>query len=313
MKRLFTFLAAISIVLSAMAQRPLVTLSHNGELSFFDNLSSLEDALDAAVNGDTIYLSEGNFLTTASDFIIAKKVNIIGCGYNSFVGGKITIGWKNDDAVMNGSLFDGVRLDELTYQSSYNKVPNLEIRRCRIRKLGDLTSVCDNLIIDKCYIDVVDISPNSNQNSLISNSKIINLTGTYTYNIAVENCNIKNSIYFPRTMISSIYDGETIPSTSGNHTIHNSLFRTTSVTNSSYVYTYNCYYEDKEHLDENLDLSTEDSSKYLGQDGTVVGVMGGQFPFSVYPSVPTVDSANSSVEYDAESNKLKVKITVAPN
>ncbi|MDE6368569.1 MAG: hypothetical protein K2K94_04960 [Muribaculaceae bacterium] len=309
MKRLFTFLAATYIMLSAMAQRPLVTLSHNGELSFFDNLSSLEDALTAAVNGDTIYLSEGNFLTTASDFTINKKVNIIGCGYNSFVGGKISIAWKNDDAIMNGPLFDGVRLDELDDGNTGYYVPDLEIRRCRIRKVSDLYYFADNIIIDKCFIDEIDIP--SGRKVLISNSKIGYLKGT-TYNLSIENCNIKKMNYFPRTMISSVFDGESAQ-TNGNHTIHNSLFRTTSITSSSSVYTYNCYYEDKEHLDENLDISAEDSSKYLGLDGTVVGVMGGQFPFSVYPSVPTVDSANSSVEYDAESNKLKVKITVAPN
>lgn len=72
MKRIFTLIAVLGIVVTAMAQRPLVTLSHNGELSFFTSLSAFTEAIDSAQNGDIIYLSEGNFAVTNGSLTLKK-------------------------------------------------------------------------------------------------------------------------------------------------------------------------------------------------------------------------------------------------
>ena len=67
-------------------------------------------------------------------------------------------------------------------------------------------------------------------------------------------------------------------------------------------------------MDDNLECTLDlVSLGYLDENGTQVGVYGGDFPFSETPSVPTVDSAKSSVVYDSEANQLKVTISVAPN
>ena len=49
---------------------------------------------------------------------------------------------------------------------------------------------------------------------------------------------------------------------------------------------------------------------YLGTDGTVVGINGGDTPFTLVSSVPTVTS--SELNLDLEERKLNVKLTVSP-
>ena len=87
--------------------------------------------------------------------------------------------------------------------------------------------------------------------------------------------------------------------------------------NSNSITTYDCFYDaggDDGLFDDKLDCTINLEEKgYFGEDGTVVGVYGGEFPYSETPTVPTVDSAKSSVEYDKDGNKLNVTITVAPN
>ena len=59
------------------------------------------------------------------------------------------------------------------------------------------------------------------------------------------------------------------------------------------------WYWSKDYLSEN---------EYIGNDGTVVGPLGGTAPFTFIPSQPYVSS--SSVAYDASSKILNVNITV---
>lgn len=62
MKRFFTTIVAACAFFAASAQNPLVTLSHDGVLSFFTNLNAFQSALDSAKNGGILYLSRGEFI-----------------------------------------------------------------------------------------------------------------------------------------------------------------------------------------------------------------------------------------------------------
>ena len=53
-----------------------ITLSHNGKESFFA-YNKMGDAVEAAADGDTIYLSNGEF---EGDFRLTKKIAFIGSG-----------------------------------------------------------------------------------------------------------------------------------------------------------------------------------------------------------------------------------------
>lgn len=326
MKRFLTIILAVCAFFAASAQYPLVTLSHNGELSFFDNLYAFESAYNAAENGDTIFLSKGEFVLNGGAFTIKKRLSVVGNGYDSNIVGNIYINMKdNSDSVMDAPLFDGVRLDELVfsvydpYNSSYytlspksrDNLGETEIRRCWIKYLSGAGYAGTKVTIDKCYLEKVDFF-GIEDNVVVKNSKFNGRTDDYMYGITAINCNISLASCYPRTMISCIFQkfdhGD--PNKNGSHSIINSVLDFNPT-----VYTHDCYIKiyDPENplLDDNLDcpLNLEELG-YLGQDGTVVGIYGGESPFSESPSVPTVDTEKSSVDYDAENNKLKVSITV---
>lgn len=311
-------IVVIGTFVAALAQNPMVTLSHNGELSFFTNLAAFESAVDAAVNGDTIYLSEGDFVIRGGSYTIRKRLSIIGNGYGSHILGNITFDMSsNPNSYMEAPLFDGVRLDRLFFYEELNSLGNLyrsEIRRCWIRDLVAGGYAGQEVTYDKCIIERADFEGSYDRSVFIKNSKLT-LVG-YAHSTTMINCNIKlNSQYCPSTVISCILQNKDANLTNSGaitSSFINSVLNETPTCTS--IYQHNCYYytEDTEELLDSemncpLDLT---ELGYLGQDGTVVGIDGGDSPFSENPSVPTVDTAKSSVEYDAATNKLRVNITV---
>ena len=311
MKRFLTMIVAVCAFFVASAANPMVTLSHNGELSFFTNLGAFKAAYDAAKDGDIIYLSEGDFILDGGSCTIAKRLNIVGNGYSSHLLGDIYIDMSNNaNAKMDAPLFDGVRLDDLSFNNGGTSMKNLgesEIRRSWIRKITRGDHAGTDVLYDNCYIESIDFVANGG-NVLLKNSKIKNLNSNY--NVSVINCNIDNAKYYPRSMFSSILNNETKCTSSGKCSIHNSLLRFDHQDGN--LTTYDCYLKtDSSLLDDKLETTVDlVANGYFGADGEVVGIHGGESPFSENPSVPTVDTANSSVEYDSASNKLKVNITV---
>lgn len=321
-------MALLSLFLITWSQNPLVTLSHNGELSFFSRQSAFQDALDSAKNGDIIYLSEGKFTANSGAVTIKKRVSIVGCGYNSHILSNLLIDMSNTpNFYMDAPLFDGVRLQKLSFEGSPTARTNLqkvEIIRCWIRELDSGGFAGNDFTIDKCFIESADFYGASDNNTVVKNSKIGEvLMAAHNINFQIQNCNVGKAYHCPRTVLNSIIKATSSSNgtlvASGIHTVFNSLFSSTLLTYDSSITTYNCYYDAAEEtgglLDDNLECTLDLLEKgYLSEDGvTPVGIHGGESPFSENPSVPTVDSENSSVEYDAESNKLKVTITVKPN
>lgn len=303
------------------AQNSMVTLSHDGELKFFTNLTALESAYEAAVNGDTIFLSQGDFVVNGGKLDINKRLSIVGNGYGSHILGNINFNMSsNPNSVIDAPLFDGVRLDKLEFYAHADSRKNLatsEIRRCWIRELENGAYAGNNVTFDKCYIENADFEGSGTV--LLKNSKVVakSFNGGYLYNVTAINCNIHVQGYYPLTAISCIlhHAGTSQPSVSGTSaSIINSLldFKPTS----SNLYQHECYYIENASepiFDDKLNCTLNlVEAGYFGQDEekTVVGIQGGESPFSENPSMPTVDTAKSSVVYEAENNKLKVNITV---
>ena len=309
-------IVAVCAFFAASAQNPMVTLSHNGELSFFTNLTALESAYSAAENGDTIYLSQGEFIVNSGSLKISKDLSIVGSGYGSHILGDITVSISNQNEVSDMPLFDGVRLDKLTFSFMSSNTPKTtEIRRCWIRTLEGGANAAYNMAYDKCYIENAEFNGHNDFSVLLKNSKVWCNAYSYLYRTTALNCNINVTNYYPSTAISCILGkGESSdPSVNGSSaSVINCLldFKPTS----SALYQHECYYVENPYesiFDDKMNCTLNlTESGYLGQDGTEVGIMGGEYPFSENPSVPTVDTANSSVEYDSSANKLKVNITV---
>lgn len=311
MKRFFTMIVAACAFFAISAANPMVTLSHNGKLSFFTNIGAFKAAYDVAEHGDIIYLSEGDFILDGGKCTIKKRLSIIGNGYGSHIVGDIDVSISESTIQMDTPLFDGVKLDDLSfdiYSNHYKNLGETEIRRTWIRNLTGGSYAGTDILYENCVIENGDFYGDGNV--LIKNSKLGKIDGRNTYDLTVVNCNIDYLNYYPRYMASSILNNESTCSSNGKCSIFNSLFR---YDHQDYnLTTYDCYLKtDSSLLDDKLETTVDLAANgYFGTDGEVVGIHGGESHFSENPSVPTVDTANSSVEYDAENNKLKVSITV---
>ena len=217
MKRLFTLIVAACAFFAVSAQNPMVTLSHDGELSFFTNLNAFQSALDSAKNGDILYLSRGEFILNSGNCTISKHVSIVGNGYESHILGNILIRMTSSyDS--EAPLFDGVRLDELKFENGGNYpqyLGKVEIRRTWIRSFL-FGGCCKELKIDKCFIETADYYKTSvNSGIMVKNTKMkmASSYSGYLYNVVAQNCNISFGSYLPLTAISCIlqYTGSSNP------------------------------------------------------------------------------------------------------
>lgn len=303
MKRILTLIAMIGIFFGAWADRPVATVSHEGKLTFFTSGTCFAEAVAAAVDGDIVYLSEGNFITDGlSDATIVKNISITGNGRNTEIVGDLRIG----DASHSVNLtFDGVSLDNLTVYASVKKI---ELKKCRIESLNvtDGTPRSVSVRVDRCQIaqfmgnyDSYEVF-NSKISTLRAVAKSVNDAWLYNCHIGVVTgalANYESSIIGSNTNASDNIWAENCivgPLEGSGHKMTNCWMKTTSV------------------LDENLDCTIDlNAGSYLGKDGTLIGLYGGQWhPYSETPSLPSVDMAKTTFVIDKASNKLKVKVAV---
>lgn len=311
MKRIISLIALIGLIVSAYAQtNTLVTLDHNGEQTFFDNVNGLSDAIKAAVDGDKIYLSSGNFVSP-SKITMDKAVSIIGNGYDTHILPEIEFNLQADKTYASPA-FEGVFLEKLSNFGDTNS--EITLRACKIRSF--VARHFKAITIDRCYIGVFDNQYNYSCDQVnIMNSKIESFEG---YNVEkMDNCNIGEitaGYYYPKSLSSSIVNSAYLESSGDVFMVNCLIGKNTYTGSSGQLILDNCYRleADAEVLDGNLECTIDLVQKgYLGTDGTQVGVYGGEWmPYTTVPTLPTVDKSASSVTYDAENNQLKVNIKI---
>ena len=91
---------------SVKAQIGIAALHHAGSVSVFKE-DKVANAIAAAVEGDTIYLSEGHFL---GNFTIDKPIHVIGSGQGTIIDGNITISIDNNPT-LTGYLLTGLYIN----------------------------------------------------------------------------------------------------------------------------------------------------------------------------------------------------------
>ena len=339
------FLMAVCIITMSMTASAITInkalLEHNGEVTLFDG-NNIQDAINASVDGDIIYLTLGTF----KPFNVTKKITIRGTGETSIINGDVTIEIPNSPTLtspvlealkVTGSVTLGSAVSNLLFRQCWftssckleGNVNGGTIEKCKIGNLS-FTHPIQDLTIDRCYITGSLTLSSQIQSMTLLNSKLYDVaanTGA-TNNTTFVNCNfyILHTPSFSGTIINSIInysrnnsDSSPISST----VILNSLMYgyNSCVSISSSSVAQNCYYYNNhlsKFIDSNtcncgLDTSTLKSYGYLGTDGTVVGIYGGETPYDdnmLVPSVPKVTS--SDIKLDTEKKELNVKLTVSP-
>jgi len=306
------FLAVCLIMMSLTASAVTINkalLEHNGEVTLFDG-DKVQDAINAASDGDVIYLTLGTF----KPFNVTKQITIRGTGDTSVIDGDVTISIPGapkltipvlESLAVSGTVHVGAQVDDMI------------IRKCKIANFT-IGAQIDGAVIDRCYITSALTLSSYIKGMTVVNTKLlfVKANSGATQNTTFVNCNIYHLYinYFSGTIINSI-----IRSSSGaiNSTVLiNSLLNSSGVTIGSSSVTQSCYWASSSNLiqDNNcecvFDTYTLQSKAYLGNDGNVIGIYGGDTPYTLDPSVPQVTS--SDIKLDTKTKKLNVKLTVSP-
>lgn len=212
MKRFTIFITLLVLsVMQMTAQdtsfKGTITLSHQGKTTDFA-YNQMANVMEAAVDGDTIYLSMGYF---EGDFVIDKKVAFIGSGADS------DNGWQNctsygsnynnkiiiklpENTKLSTRLFEGIYFGDISfkYQTS---IENVVFKKCRVYGYNlSIDAVIKSILFDRCYINGGNyyngnVTKAISRNCRISGLEIRNYNGNDENNWQFINCTIDPSEY----------------------------------------------------------------------------------------------------------------------
>lgn len=306
------------VAMGGFAQTSLVaTLTHDGDIKMFYGGKALKEAHDAAENGDVINLSGGAF--QAVD--ITKAVAIRGVGVNA----------ANPTIIVNDF---GINI-------SSDVTERLSFEGCEIANTISVNRQLINPYFFKCSINAIRTNGNGIEKGLfaICNVYRINVySNVSVFDIQLVNCHVAYADISSEQQVSlnwdhCVIDANTIPNYLRKcqlknciiyNVANNSLPPSSTAINSlclasgdnpfrNISYQQNCWYEGSESIfqdsDVMKDLTDEAKAKYIGTDGTPIGMYGGLFPYDMTPSYPYITKLNVANK-TTEDGKLNVNIEI---
>ena len=298
-------LATFTAVQAASTQKCL--LQHQGTVKLFD-ADNIAGAMSAATDGDTLYLTAGEF----PGFTISKKITVRGAGTSTKITGDVTINIAGTPTLTQ-TLLEGVDL----YSSSKDVVlssamKGVKIKQCSMYELVTNASNSD-VIIDRCYIgDELRFSDNYIKSMIVLNSEIGDIGRSYhgqKNTINFINCNIR--FYYPYQVAGTFVNCSITRYYNSSESIKNCSFVNclfkwdASSYFASSTTSQQCYFD----ATCDWDAATFESLGYMGNDGRVVGLMGGATPYTLELAVPKV--TESQISLDPETRVLNVNIKVS--
>lgn len=332
MKKILLLMVAIVCATMSFAQSQIATLSHGDQIQTFYGPSSFKSAMAAADHGDIVTLSSGQFVATN----ITKAVTLRGSGMlelNDSIGfhaptiiqGALNISIA--DSVQNKLAIDGVKFDStvsyqgtlknpiftkcnfyaLTYYSGGSSIiQNAILINCRVRSSFNMynnsTATCINSIvaIPWCYNSNVNTTFEFN-NCILTN---VDINSRYLSYSTFKNCYINYSSYkksLPAScIVTNCYSSYT-------DAFKNSINPTNKVVAESNMFA--SYTGGTWDDSQKFALNDDAATKYLGEDGTQIGVYGGNMPYEERISMPYITKCNVAGKSTADG-KLSVDIQV---
>ena len=277
-------------------------LHHDKKPTAIYDADKLSDALNAAVAGDTIYLSAGMYPT----FTLDKAITIKGAGTNTKISNGVTIDIPGNPT-LTSSLLEAVEVNgAITVKSD---MANFLIKMVKTADLQFTNQLNTNALVDRCYLDKFTIT-SAMTDFYVRNSYIWNLTST---SLKFNKCNFINCrIQGDWNKAAGRFINCELRRTGDNTSIKSSIL-SYSLVYSYFNSVHPSSYQEKVYFDDTRDwLSVDDrlNKGYICKDGTVVGVQGGKTPYSLTPSGPKETS--STVKVSDSEKKLNVSITVSP-
>ncbi len=341
MRKIFilTIIAMFTIIGKNHAQSQMVaTLEHEGTISTFTGTNAFVDAHAAATHGDIITLSSGMF---AAPLTLTKAVTVYGTGIVSDSVSAQTI--INSDMMINipDSVSQRLTLEGLYFKDNsdlyYHNVNQAVFNKCRIYCYDDNTtsSVSKDVVFNQCKI--TSNYTNSTKSSATFNNCFINfqpVNSTSTGPVYINNSvisfdkstyinQLRNSVLTNCYLFSSIssvsnYVSLQLPSTTtavnciGSESITYTFSLFANVIDNStdqmvdslgaVFKTWRGTYSDQE----TFELTDEAKAKYLGNDGTQIGIYGGAMPYDPTPSNPRITKFYLTPK--PSENKLEIQL-----
>ncbi|MBP5689207.1 MAG: hypothetical protein J6X22_11295 [Muribaculaceae bacterium] len=341
-KYLFVSILMLMSCIFASAQTSLIaTLSHEGEVRAFYGNSALASAHAAAVDGDIITLSSGNFNATN----ITKAITLRGAGMLSDVTREViptviqgTVEFNISDTTHRLEI-EGLKFSDNI--SIAQKLVAPLFQKCIFPTFNSASAVVKQGVFSNCYItDRYSFGNGSNVtfiNSYVSEfGQTSENTNCYSF-FDFQNCVIRSyghySMWTSSTGLAYIKN-----STLTNCVIVGANDMVSSLPNSTFCYncvatgtatrafnnvsgTNNIVVDDISSLmrefngtnyNDNISFALTDdaASTYLGTDGTQVGIFGGLLPFDPMPYTLQITKCNVANKSTADG-KLSVEIEVS--
>lgn len=341
------FLSIIAVGLSLMAnaqqtEKQMATLQHGEQTTVFYGPDAFKSAYNAAADTlDVITLSSGEFNVPSQ---ISKSVAVYGVGFENVdsLGIKMTYlrsGLKlipanitdGDGEIIaaakrvNGVHLEGLRINGDITLDNNSDVPihNLEVVKCRLNRLYYIVACYDN-VIRQCVIHS-GILGRYADNLLVSNTYLhgrdysgcIKGFGT-TSVISISHCLLKN--HYNEMNNTALYTNNIFIGGNTNidaaSTVRNCMF----VDNASFsgvmsvdnfkglkgAAVWAAEGEDGEYS-ENKDFALKYPEKYIGTDGTEIGLHGGVYVWNKIPCIPRITECTLDTK-DAANGTIRVSI-----
>lgn len=327
MKKLLSFIILFGLTISICAQSQIATLSHEGKISTFYGANSLRDAHNQAENGDVITLSAGSF--NAVDF--TKLITVRGAGMGikvdassiymepTVIVGDFNVtadansahhftleGISNENTMTlrgtNGTQFIKCKFYDVKFAANYGSLENCTFVHCYVSNSFGAIYNTTFTAISTYFKKKANFNASSSMFNL--NNCIIEISDSYSLrSTSLKNCIIiytgseKNPKYpsYGTSAYNTLWYGETTENPFG----PTASEHFNSVMSSS----------EKLFEDETFGKLTKAAKKYLGADGTEVGIYGGNLPFDATPTNPQITRFNVASKTTADG-KLSVDIEV---
>lgn len=316
-----TIMLAMCLSISAYTTTA-VLLEHNGKIATYE-ADSIQVAIDDAVDGDVIYLNEGIY----PGFTITKKISVKGVGMATVIKDYVVIELPIDpiggQTLLTEPMLEYLKVNKrISVSQSSNPVKWLKIKQCECEGIWLGGDIYDSYI-DRCnisgvyygfmgtfYGDGLVIGDNANVNKLtIVNSRIFETQGNLS-NVTFINCHIVSLHSSPtvkNSIISSTKYYASWPS--------GARFSYCYIDSGAHLEsceTISCYERENVEGNNYLEYDSEEiaANGYYGSDGTIVGPLGGNTPYTLVPAIPKVTDGKLSV--NPNSQQLNVTLTVSP-
>lgn len=315
MKRFLSVLLMIHFFCSySFSQdRQLATLQHGADLQVFYGLSAFKSAMAAAVDGDIITLSAGTFTSEN----ITKAVTIQGAGYvNDPANGRFMTNLSGDLSIALPEGAKGVKIEGINNNNavSVGEATEFVFKRCRFQKLR-FTDKSINCQVLQCRI--YELFPDESSENLLLKNSVINVLYENGDNamLLAENCvftswhnGYNNAVVTYKNCILNVPSGNS-SSIAYNSISWNPFSASVQQNAVSGLDLGANVIEGNFDWESPLKLKADAATKYIGTDGTQVGIYGGTTPFTDIPSNPQIKNKEIAAQTD-ENGKLSVKITV---